>query len=382
MPVHDFHIPSGVIYGPGALARLGAEAERLGRKALVVTGSGSLRRSGGLDRVLDALRGHGVGAVLFEGVEADPSVETVDRGAATALAAGCDMVVAAGGGSALDAGKAIAGVATNGGSARDYLEGKEIAAPPLPCVAVPTTAGTGSEVTRNAVITDRAGGFKRSIRHRLLIPAVAVVDPELTFSLPPAVTAATGMDALAQLVEPYVSKRSTPLTDALALYGIALVGRSLAAAVRDGRDAGARADMSLASLVSGMALANAGLGAAHALSHPLGVRFGVPHGCGCAILLPRVMAFNAPAAAEKYARVAEALGEDVRGLAAADAAARAVERVRALSAEIGIPAGLSAFGVREEDLPALAREARGSSLEGNPVAAGEGALVRILRASL
>ena len=382
MPAHDFFIPSGVIYGPGSLARIGDEAEGLGRKALVVAGGGSLRRSGALGRIVEALRGRGLETVLFEGVEADPSVETVDRGTAEAVGAGCDMVVAAGGGSVIDAGKAIAGIAANGGSARDYLEGKEIARIPFPCIAIPTTAGTGSEVTKNSVITDRQRGCKRSIRHRRLIPSVAIVDPELTFSLPPAVTAATGMDALAQLIEPYVSKRSTPLTDALALYGIELAGRSLARAVRDGSDPGARADMSLASLLGGMALANAGLGAAHALSHPLGARFRIPHGCGCAILLPRVMEFNLPAAAERYSRVAAALGSDVRGLTILDAARRAIERVRSLCAEIGIPPGLSRFGVREADLSSIAREARGSSLDGNPAAAGEAELIGILWKSL
>ena len=382
MPVHEFFIPPGVIYGPGALARLGEEAGRLGRKALLVAGRGSLRRGGALERIERLLGAAGVETVLFEGVEGDPSAETVDRGVAAALDGACDLVVAAGGGSAIDAGKAIAGIATNGGSTYDYLEGKEIRLPPLPFVAVPTTAGTGAEVTKNAVITDRRRGRKQSIRHRFLVPSAAVVDPELPFSLPPAPTAATGMDALAQLVEPYVSRRSTPLTDTLALRGIQLTGSCLARAVRDGGDAEARAGMSFAALLSGMALANAGLGAAHALSHPLGVRFNVPHGCACAILLPRVMAFNLPAAAQRYADVAAALGEEVRGLAVEDAARRAVERVRRLAAEIGIPPGLSAFGVREKDFAAIAREARGSSLEGNPVAADEGALVRILRAAL
>lgn len=382
MPVHEFFIPPGVIYGPGALARLGEEAGRLGRRALLVAGAGSLRRGGALERIERLLRAAGVETVLFEGVEGDPSAETVDCGVAAALDGACDLVVAAGGGSAIDAGKAVAGIAANGGLAHDYLEGREIVRAPLPCVAVPTTAGTGAEVTKNAVITDRYRGRKQSIRHRLLVPSAAIVDPELTFSLPPAPTAATGMDALAQLVEPYVSKRSTPLTDALALHGMRIAGSCLARAVRDGGDAEARAGMSFAALLSGMALANAGLGAAHALSHPLGVRFGIPHGCGCAILLPRVMEFNLPAAAAKYAHVAAALGEDVRGLAVDDAARRAVERVRRLAAEIGIPAGLSAFGVREGDLAAIAREARGSSLDGNPVEAGETELVGILRRSL
>lgn len=382
MPVHDFFIPPGIIYGPGALERLGDEAARLGRRALLVTGADSLRRGGARGRIEDRLRRAGVETILFEGVEADPAAEIVDLGVAAALKAECDLVVAAGGGSAMDAGKAIAGIATNGGSAYDYLEGKEITLPPLPCVAIPTTAGTGAEVTKNSVITDRRRSRKQSIRHRLLVPSAALVDPELTFSLPPAATAATGMDALAQLVEPYVSRRSTPLTDALALYGMELAGRFLVRAVQNGSDAEARNGMSLASLLSGMALANAGLGAAHALSHPLGARFGVPHGCGCAMLLPRVMEFNLPVAAQKYARVAEALGENVRGLDAAKAAHRAVERVQCLAAEIGIPAGLSAFGVREKDCATIAREARGSSLDGNPVEAGENDLVGILRESL
>jgi alcohol dehydrogenase class IV len=382
MAAHDFFIPAGVLYGPGSLGRLTEEATGLGRRALLVTGKGSLKRTGTLDTIRGSLARCGIETIPFEGVEADPSVETVDRGTAAALDGKCDLVVAAGGGSVIDAGKAIAGMVTNGGSVRDYLEGKEIARDALPFIAIPTTSGTGAEATKNAVITDRRKGCKRSIRHRRLIPAVAIVDPLLTLTLPPDITASTGMDALAQLIEAYVSRKSTPVTDALALYGMELVSRSLEKAVSNGGDVTARADVSLASLLSGMALANAGLGAAHALSHPLGVRFRIPHGCGCAMLLPHVMEFNLPAAAEKYARVAAAFGEDVRGLGAVDAARKAVARVRRLCENIGIPPGLSLFGVREDDLLLIAREARGSSLEGNPVEPEEGALIALLREAL
>ena len=382
MDTHDFFTPPSVIYGPGAMSCLADEVRGLGRRALLGIGRGALRRTGTLDAIHSALCRHDIEVVLFEGVESDPSIETVDRGAHAAVSGGCDMVVAAGGGSVIDAGKAVAAMVTNSGSVRHYLEGKSFAAKPIPCVAIPTTSGTGSEVTRNSVLTNRQDGYKRSIRHRWLIPALAIVDPELTLSLPPPVTASTGMDALAQLIEPYVSRKSTPLTDALAIYGIALVGHSLKRAVENGGDIQARADMSLASLMSGMALANAGLGAAHALSHPLGAHFGIPHGCSCAMLLPHVMEFNFTAAQEKLARTAAALGEETRGLTAAEAAGRAVARVRRLAREIGIPAGLSEFGVCEKDLERLAREAHGSSLDANPVEARDEELVKILREAL
>jgi alcohol dehydrogenase class IV len=382
MNVHDFFIPPTVIYGQGSLDRLAEEAVGLGRKALLVVGSGSLARSGALDRIQDLLRSKAVTAVLFEGVEPDPAIETVDRGAEQALESGCQMVIAAGGGSVIDTGKAIAGMVTNDGSVREYLEGREITEKPLPCIAIPTTAGTGAEVTKNSVLTNRQGLYKKSIRHRWLIPTAAIVDPALTLSLPSEVTASTGMDTLAQLIEPYVSRKSTPMTDALALYGMELVGRSLQRAVANGSDVEARSDMSLASLLSGMALANSGLGAAHALSHPMGAHRGVPHGVGCAILLPYVMEFNLPAAREKYARVATALGEDTHGLSADEAARQAIGRVHALCKEIGIPPRLSAVGIHEEDLRMIARESHGSSLTGNPVETSDEELVALLRKAL
>ncbi len=378
MQVHDFFIPLGVIYGKGSLVRLGAEAEGLGRKAMLVTGRESLKRSGILGKIESTLRSKGIESVLFEGVESDPSIETVDLGTQRAIESGCEMIIAVGGGSVIDTGKAIAGMVTNGGSVREYLEGRKISRRPIPSILIPTTAGTGAEVTKNSVLTNRQKLYKRSIRHRWLIPTAAIVDPELTLSLPPSITASTGMDTLAQLIEPYTSRKSTPITDALAIYGIELVGRCLKRVVENGEDTDARAGMSLASLLSGMALANSGLGAAHALSHPLGAHWGVPHGVGCAILLPHVMEFNLPAAREKYAAVARALGENVHGLGAEEAGKLAIEHVRRLCREIGIPSGLAEFGVRKEDLKTVATESRGSSLRGNPIEPTDEELIALL----
>lgn len=376
----EFTIPRRVVYGTGCLERLGEIAPQYGRRGLLVTGKGSARKSGALDRVISLLEEAGLRVFPYEGVEADPSIQTVDRGASMARDAGCDLVVGLGGGSVIDAAKAISGMVTNGGSVRDYLEGvKEITVPSLPYIAVPTTSGTGAEATKNAVLTNREEGYKRSIRHFNLIPDSAVVDLELTLGLPPRITASTGLDALAQLVEPYVSKRAQPMTDMIALEGMRLAGRSLRRAVAEGGDLSARSEMSLASLLSGMALANSGLGLAHALSHPLGARFGVPHGLGCGLFLPLVMEFNMPSCVSRLARVAEALGCDVEGIDEAARAAMAVEEVARLVKDVGLEARLSDFGVKGDDLPEIAASSKGSSRSGNPRDASDGELTDILR---
>jgi len=379
----DFASPRYIAFGAGSLSRLAEIAGPLPSPALLVVGGGSLERSGALKAILGLLKKAGKDAVVFPGVEPDPSIRTVDRGTALCRQSGCCFIVGAGGGSVLDTAKAISGLAVGGGSVREYLDGeKEIVLPVLPCIAVPTTAGTGAEATRNAVITNREKGYKRSLRHRFLVPEAAIVDPDLTLGLPPALTAACGMDALAQLIEPFVARQANPVTDALCLRGMEAVGRFLARAVQDGSDREARAGMSLASLLSGMALANAGLGLAHALSHPLGARYGIPHGAACAILLPRVMEFNLPAAAERLARAAEALGAATAGMSARNAARRGVERVAALAKEIGIPANLSAFGVKGSDLASVARESKGASRSGNPRVASDEECVALLRSVL
>jgi alcohol dehydrogenase class IV len=327
-------------------------------------------------------------------VSGEPDVAAVDAGARRARERGCDVVVGIGGGSAIDTAKAVAGLATNPGSALDYLEvvgrGQALAAPALPLVAVPTTAGTGAEVTRNTVILAPAQRFKASIRSPFLYPRVALIDPELARSLPPEVTASTGLDALTQLVESYVSVRANPLTDALARDGIRRAAGALRRVVADGQDVSARTEMALASLFSGMALANAGLGAVHGFASPLGGRYPIPHGVACAALLPHVMRVNVRALRERepagpglvrYRDVARVLVDGDAGSADAEIDA-GIAWIADLSRELRIPA-LGAYGVRPEDVPDLvAAAAAASSTRGNPIALTASELADVLVAGI
>jgi alcohol dehydrogenase class IV len=311
----------------------------------------------------------------------------VDAAAAAARAARCDLVIGIGGGSALDAAKAVAGLLTNGGGALDYMEvvgsGKTIERPAAPLVAVPTTAGTGTEVTKNAVVTCREKSFKASMRSPHLVPAVALVDPALTDFMPRRVTAATGLDALTQLVEAHVTRRANPITDALALEGIGIAARSLVRACDNGDDHEARDGMALAALLSGLCLANAGLGAVHGFAAPLGAAIPVPHGVACAALLPHVMEANVAAlrreesggpVLERYDRAAAALG--------AGDADGAVALTRDLVRTLEIPP-LSRFGIGEGDVDVLVgRASQASSMKGNPVLLDDSVLADILRKAI
>jgi alcohol dehydrogenase class IV len=284
----------------------------------------------------------------------------------------CDLVIAFGGGSALDAGKAIAALIANPGDPLDYLEvigrGQPLAAPAAPCIAIPTTAGTGSEVTRNAVLASAEHRVKASLRSAGMLPRLAVVDPETTHSLPLAVTASTGLDALTQLIEPYVSLRANPMTDALCVEGIRAAARALPRVCANGADRQARSEMAWASLLGGMALANAGLGAVHGFAAPIGGMFPAPHGAVCAALLPHAIEVNinalrsrAPAKLIRYDEVARLMTGNPY---AADAAAWTAELVD----QLGIPP-LRSYGVTEADIPALVEKAsQASSMKGNPIA--------------
>jgi alcohol dehydrogenase class IV len=284
-------------------------------------------------------------------------------------------VISFGGGSALDAGKAIAAILTNPGDLTDYLEvigkAQPLVVPPAPFIAIPTTAGTGTEVTRNAVLASKEHRVKVSIRSPLMLARLAVVDPELTYNLPPAVTARAGLDALTQLIEPYVSSRANPMTDGFCREGMRRVSRSLRRAYHDGHDAEARADMSLAALLSGLSLANAGLGVVHGFAGPIGGMFPAPHGAVCAALLPRGMAANIQAlrarapesdVLRRFAEVACTL------TGRADARAEdGVEWVSELCREFQIPS-LRTYGVGEKDIPALVEKAAmASSMKANPI---------------
>ena len=287
----DFAAPQHILFGPGTVKQAGQLARELGRRALVVTGRDPARAA----PLLRMLEAQGISATVFT-IAGEPTTDRVRQGTAQAIETAAELVIGFGGGSPLDSAKAIAALAANGGDPLDYMEvvgkGLPLAKPSLPMLAIPTTAGTGSEVTRNAVLASPEHGVKASLRSLTMVPRIAIVDPELTTDLPPAVTASTGLDALTQLIEPFTCNRANPLVDALCRDGIARVARALRRAWADGRDAASREDMSLASLYGGFALANAGLGVVHGFAGVVGGMFKAPHGAICAALLPQAMAMN------------------------------------------------------------------------------------------
>ena len=366
----EFATATRIIFGPGTLREVGALAREFGERALVVTGADPHRA----EPLLALLREHGLACSSFP-VRGEPEIETVRQGAALAREEGCGVVIAFGGGSALDAGKAIAAMVANAGELLDYLEvigrGKALTRPAAPFIAIPTTAGTGSEVTRNAVLASPEQRVKVSLRSPLTLARVAVVDPELTYDLPPAITASTGLDALTQLIEPYVSSRANPMTDALCVEGIRRAAGSLRTAVENGRSTAARMDMCVASLFGGLALANAGLGAVHGFAGPIGGQFPAPHGAVCAALLPHVMEANLRALQKRQpaadtVRRYEEVARLVTGSPTATAQA-GIDWVRKLVADLEIP-GLSRYGLRREHTAELvAKAGQASSMKANPI---------------
>lgn len=381
----EFATAGRIIFGPGTLREIGPAAREFGRRAFVVTGRDTIRPQ----RLLELLATQNIGSTRFA-LAGEPTTEAVIAAAAQARAAGCEMVIGFGGGSALDAAKAVAALLTNPGDLHDYLEvvgqGQPLVRPAAPCLAIPTTAGTGSEVTRNAVLASPAHRVKASLRSPSMLPRLALVDPELTRNLPPALTAATGLDALAQLIEPYVSCRANPFTDSLCVEGIPRIARSIRRVYHDGHDDAAREDMAVASLFGGLALANAGLGAVHGFAAPVGGMFLAPHGAVCAALLPSVMAANFNAAqtrqpagetVRRYAEVARLLTS--RSTATAD---DGVAWIRQLVADLQIP-GLSNYGIKPTDIPVLVSKAsQASSMKANPLILTSGELTDILSAAL
>ena len=380
--VGEFYAPGKIIFGPGSLNQIGTEAKRLGNKVLVVLGRSAMRKSGALDRLTHLLKGNNLEYIIYENIPSDPTVETVDEGANLARKGNCNLVIALGGGSVLDAGKAISAMATNEGSVADYQEiegkGRKFQHKPIPFIAIPTTSGTGSEATRNAVITNTKLGLKKSIRDPWLIPEVALVDPELTLSLPPHITAICGGDALTQCIESYLGKKNQEITDALALHAIGLIGKSLVKVVKEGKNLEARKNMAMAALLSGLCLSNSGLGAAHALSHPLGVYYKIPHGLSCAVLLPYVMEYNLPVITKKLVKIAQSLGEDISLLSETEAAQRAVKKIKEILSQTGIKSNLSEWEIKKEDFSQLIKGAKGGSLNNNPRDTSDEDLIELL----
>ena len=370
----EFATAARILFGEGVLAEVPAAAAALGRRALLVTG-GSPDRAEPLRR---ALQQAGVATVVFA-VAGEPTLDLI-----RSAPRDCEFVIAFGGGSALDAGKAMAALLTNPGDPLDYLEvigrGHPLTMPVAPCIAIPTTAGTGSEVTRNAVLASPEHGVKASLRHAGMLPRLAVVDPLLTLDLPRPITAATGLDALTQLIEPYVSCRANAMTDQFCITGIPAAAGALERVCRNGQDREARGQMAWASLLGGLALANSGLGAVHGFAAPLGGMWPAPHGAVCAALLPHAMAVNVRAlrarAPDKLARFDE-VARLLTGRADATAG-DGVEWLAALVERLEIPP-LRSYGVTGEALPELvSKAAQASSMKGNPIVLTEAELGEIV----
>ena len=350
---YKFFTPTHLIFGDGCSSEVGKRVKELGgTKALLVTDRG-LERTGLAAKIKASLLAEGVQVVVYNEVAENPTTHNVHAGRDLILRHGLDIVVALGGGSPMDAAKAMSALSVHEGEITEYEYGlKPFTRAGPKIVAIPTTAGTGAEATMGAVISDPKTHRKIDVVSPLMAPRLSLVDPEVTATLPPALTAATGMDALTHSVEGYTATLAHPLTDAIHLRAITLLGEYLLRAYHDGTDKEARYHVMMASMMAGVGFPNSGLGAVHGLSMPLGGQFNVPHGVANAIMLPHVMRFNIPACAERLRQVAAALG------ARRKSAAAAVDGVLALRAEMKIPA-LASFGVGEQHLDALARDALG-----------------------
>ncbi len=381
----EFATANRIIFGPGSITEAAPLVASLGRRALIVIGATTEHAT----MLTAQLKSQHVEVALFN-VSGEPSIETVQDGMKIARENHCDLIIGLGGGSAIDTGKAIAALLTNSGDPLDYLEvigrGQPLKQMPLPYLAIPTTAGTGSEVTRNAVLASHEHRVKVSLRSPLMLPRVAIVDPQLTYSLPPSVTASTGLDALTQLIEPYTCNSPNPLVDAICREGLERAARSLKRAYQNGSDAAAREGLSIAALFGGLALANARLGAVHGFAGPLGGLFSAPHGMICARLLPFVVEMNVRAlqtrepnspVLRRYADVAQLLtGRSTAG------ASDTIEWLHQLCADLNV-APLSQFGFTPQDIPTVVTQAQqASSMKGNPIVLTAEELQRILSQAL
>ena len=370
----EFATATRILFGPGTLSELSTLAPALGCRALIVT-------VGIRPQPLSEMLGDLVAATFTN--DDEPTVDRVREG--VARAAGCDLVISLGGGSVIDTGKAIAALVTNPGDPVDYLEvigaGKPLTNPPLPFIAIPTTAGTGSEVTANAVLASPEKRVKVSLRSPMMLARLAIVDPDLTLTLPPAVTASSGIDAIAQVLEPYVSKTATPITSALCADALRRAG-ALRRAYDDGTDRAARESMSLISLFGGIALANAKLGAAHGFAGPLGGMFHAPHGALVGALLPHVMAINVQALRQRDPDHVERYADVARLLTGSADPEAGWAFILDLTRHLRIPP-LSAYGIRPEHFPEIVAQAsRASSMKGNPIALTNDEMTEILRRAL
>ena len=387
---YDFLAPPRIVFGWGRRREVGRLGRTLGRRAFLVCGLPPEVAGGLTGEMAAALRAEGVEPVPLATLLHEPEVADVDRTAARIRDLGPsegDFLLATGGGAAIDLAKAAAAMATNDESptVQDYLEnvgrGLTIVRPPLPLLAMPTTAGTGAEATKNAVISSYDPPFKKSLRDDRLMPRIALVDPELTVSVPPQVTAASGMDAITQLIESYVSRKSQPIPRALAVHGLKLAVPAIVEAVEHGDRRPAREAMSHAALLSGMALANSGLGMAHGVAAALGTLCRVPHGLACALMLPAAIRTNIEVCQADFARLSHLLfGRNPK--APAEAAGAFLAEIEELCDRVGVPRRLSQVGVTREQIPAIVKSSRGASMSGNPRELSDDELSAILESLL
>ena len=381
----EFATATRIVFGTGTASELGKLASEQGTHALVVTGSNPDRVGDVIQYLTDA----GVRHTIFS-IADEPTIDIVNQGKAKALSAGCDMVISIGGGSVLDGGKAIAALIPNDGDILDYLEvigkGQKLKNAPVPFIAIPTTAGTGAEVTKNAVVASPEHRVKVSLRDNRMLPTIALVDPILTYSMPQAITASTGMDALTQVLEPFVSHLANPMTDAFCREGLQRAGRSLRVVYKHPDDIDAREDMALASLLGGLALANAKLGAVHGFAGVLGGMYPAPHGAVCATLLPHVMKANIKAIQDRDPdNPALVRFDEVAQLITGDASATAqtaIEWIDETSQLFNIPT-LSTYGIQASDFENIVDKSRdSSSMKGNPIPLTDEELTDILKGAL
>jgi alcohol dehydrogenase class IV len=386
----DFLTNPQVRFGWGRRAKAGQLAKALGERAFLVSGSTALQKQGAIDAIAASVRQAGIAVFPLSVISREPEVADVDAAVKALLAHGPrpgDLILAVGGGSALDLGKAIAALATNrhGDSVADFLEGVgkglKIESPPLPVLAMPTTAGTGSEATKNAVISSTSPAYKKSLRSDLMIPRAVLIDPELTVGLPAKVTAHSGMDAITQLIESYLSRRAQPIPQALALDGLKRALPAIEIAFTNGADRPAREAMAYAAYLSGLALANSGLGFAHGVAAALGIHCGVPHGLACAVMLPTALRVNQEVRRAELARLWSLVDDESR-LGESEAAARFIEHIESMARRLGIASRLSALGVERSAIPGLVKSSRGNSMDGNPRDVSDAELTGLLEEML
>ncbi len=388
---YDFIAPARIVFGWGRRAEAGTLGRRLGRRALVFCGLPDAQAGKLLPKIADSLHAEQIDVIEAAAVDHEPEAADVDEAAAglRELGAGAgDFLLALGGGAAIDLAKAAAAMAVTDEDdpVADYLEGVgrglKLQRNPLPIMAMPTTAGTGAEATYNAVISNYDPPWKKSLRDPRLIPRIALVDPELCASVPPAVTAASGMDAITQLIESFVSRNAQPIPQALCMQGLRLAVPAIVEAVEDGTSRGARERMSHAALLSGMALANSGLGMAHGVAPALGTHCRVPHGAACALMLPTALRVNREAREEELARLSHVLFGANSRRSPGEAVERLIAEIEQLCDRVGVPRRLSEVGVEPEQIPAIARDSFGNSMRGNPVELTEPQVADILRGLL